>query len=79
MPKELFVGTTVIFFAITNFAQWMSDPFYTKTGAGLVQCFTLAIPFFSYTAIGDLFFVAVLFGTYELAKSRLPVFQRVKT
>jgi hypothetical protein len=72
------ISSSVLFFLITNFAQWISDPFYAKTGAGLAQCFTLAIPFFSYTALGDLFYVTVLFGTYELAKSKLPVLQRIK-
>ena len=72
------LSSSILFFVITNFAQWMSDPFYAKTGAGLAQCFTLAIPFFSYSTLGDMFYVAVLFGTYELAKNKLPVSQRVK-
>lgn len=66
------VASSMLFFVITNFAQWLSDPFYAKTGAGLAQCFTMAIPFFSYTALGDLFFVAVLFGTYELLSMKFP-------
>lgn len=66
------VASSLLFFVITNFAQWLSDPFYAKTGAGLAQCFTMAIPFFSYTALGDLFFVAVLFGTYELLSMKFP-------
>ena len=72
------ISSSVLFFAITNFAQWLSDPFYAKTGAGLLQCFTLAIPFFGYTVLGDIFYVAVLFGAYELAKTKLPVLQKVK-
>lgn len=79
--SNIFLGTlssSILFFVITNFAQWLSDPFYAKTGPGLAQCFTLAIPFFSYTALGDMFYVAVLFGTYELAKNKLPVLQKVK-
>lgn len=61
------LASSVLFFVITNFAQWLSDPFYAKTGAGLVQCFTMAIPFFQYSILGDLFFVGVLFGAFELA------------
>jgi hypothetical protein len=64
------ISSSVLFFVITNFAQWISDPFYAKTGAGLAQCFTMAIPFFTYTALGDMFFVAVIFGAYELAKAK---------
>ena len=79
--SNIIVGTissSVLFFIITNFAQWISDPFYAKTAAGLAQCFTMAIPFFSYTALGDMFYVAVLFGVYEQAKGKLPVIQKAK-
>src|ERR1035438_6075539 len=44
------ISSSILFFLVTNFAQWISDPFYAKTGAGLAQCFTMAIPFFGYTA-----------------------------
>lgn len=72
------ISSSILFFIVTNFAQWLSDPFYAKTGAGLAQCFTMAIPFFGYTALGDMFYVAVLFGVYELAKTKLPFFQNIK-
>ena len=79
--STIFLGalsSSILFFIITNFAQWISDPYYAKTAAGLAQCYTMAIPFFSYTALGDLFYVAVLFGAYELAANKLPVMQKVK-
>src|ERR1035437_7353992 len=72
------LSSSVLFFVITNFAQWISDPFYAKTGAGLAQCYTMAIPFFSYTALGDMFYVAVLFGLSELAANKVPALQKVK-
>jgi hypothetical protein len=72
------ISSSLLFFIITNFAQWLSDPFYDKSGAGLVQCFTMAIPFFGYTALGDLFYVGILFGIYELAKTKFPFYQKVK-
>lgn len=72
------ISSSILFFIITNFAQWISDPFYAKTGAGLAQCYTLAIPFFSYTVLGDLFYVGVLFGVYELANAKLPDLQKAK-
>lgn len=79
--STIFAGTlasSVLFFIITNFAQWISDPFYAKSGAGLAQCYTMAIPFFSYTALGDMFFVAVLFGTYELLGQKFPQLVKAK-
>ena len=72
------ISSSLLFFIITNFAQWLSDPFYAKTSAGLVQCFTMAIPFFGYTALGDLFYVGILFGIYELAKTKFPFYQKIK-
>jgi len=66
------VSSSVLFFIVTNFGLWISTPYYEKTGVGLAACYTAAIPFFHYTLLGDLFFVAVIFGLYELAKAKLP-------
>lgn len=74
-PARIFtasVTSSVLFFVITNFAQWVTDPFYAKNASGLAQCYVLAIPFFHYTLLGDLFFVGVMFGAYELVKVRFP-------
>lgn len=60
--------SSVLFFLITNFSVWVTGTLYPKTFDGLVQCYTLAIPFFRNTFAGDLIFTAALFGTYELAK-----------
>lgn len=68
-----FIGS-LLFFLVTNFAVFLT--FYPATGAGLLACYTSALPFFQYTLTGDLFYSAVLFGTYALctAKSSAPVF-----
>lgn len=57
---------SVLFYLITNFAVWAFTPLYEKTSAGLVQCFIMAIPFFRGTILGDLFYVSVFFGIFEL-------------
>ncbi|MDR3667501.1 MAG: hypothetical protein P4L35_11720 [Ignavibacteriaceae bacterium] len=72
------LSASVLFFVITNFAQWITDPFYAKTGAGLAFCYTMAIPFFSATVLGDMFYVAVLFGAFELANAKILIPQKVK-
>ncbi len=59
---------SVLFFIITNFAVWAFTPWYTKTLAGLVQCYVLALPFFRNTLLGDIFYVGVFFGVYELVR-----------
>lgn len=72
------VTASVMFFIITNFGVWLSTPYYVKTGAGLAACFTAAIPFFHQTLLSDLFFVTILFGLFELAKTKFPVLVQSK-
>jgi len=53
---------SLIFFAATNLAVWAFSGMYAHDMAGLLQCYTLALPFLKYTIAGDLFWAAVLFG-----------------
>ncbi len=62
------IASSVLFFIITNFAVWAFGTMYAKNIFGLVECFTLAIPFFRNTILGDFFYTGVFFGAYELAK-----------
>lgn len=61
------LSSSVVFFVITNLAVWMFQDIYPKTLDGFIECYVMAIPFFAYTVIGDLFFVTILFGLYHLA------------
>lgn len=63
---------SVLFFAITNFGAWLSDPMYAKTAAGLVAAYAAGIPFFQWTVLGTLFYSAMLFGGFALLRSRVP-------
>ena len=56
------LGSSVLFFVITNFGTWAMQDLYPKTPAGLLACYTAAIPFFRNTVFGDLAFAALLFG-----------------
>ena len=53
-----------LFFVITNFGVW-SLGIYGYTLDGFLLCFTLAIPFFSYTLISTLLFAAIFEGIYR--------------
>jgi len=53
-----------LFFVTTNAAVWRFDQMYGSGLDGLVQCYTAALPFFRYTALGDLTWTAVVFGAY---------------
>jgi hypothetical protein len=63
---------SVIFFVVTNFAVWAGGSEYPRTVEGLIACYTLAIPFFQYTVLGDLFYSTVLFGGFALAEKMIP-------
>jgi len=76
------LSSSVLFFLITNFAVWVGSTYYPQNLPGLIACYGAAIPFyrgeifgsfFFNTVMGDLFFVAVLFGSFEVAKYRFPV------
>ncbi len=62
-------GTTlvssIIFFIITNFGMWATG-YYGLTFNGLIECYTMAIPFFKNSVAGDLVYVTAMFGIYEL-------------
>ena len=62
------VLSAVLFFLITNFAVWAFNPWYAKTFSGIVQCYLMAIPFFKNTLLGNLFYVTIFFGAYEIAE-----------
>lgn len=57
-----------IFFFLTNFAVWAFTSWYAKTFSGLIQCYLMALPFFKNSLLGDLFYVAIFFGIYEMAE-----------
>ncbi|MBK7629374.1 MAG: hypothetical protein IPJ23_01370 [Ignavibacteriales bacterium] len=80
VKKLIFASVTasISFFVITNFGVWALGTLYPKTPAGLMASYTAAIPFFQNSLIGDLFFVGVMFGVYELIKHKVPALAKVK-
>ena len=65
-PKLVLLGS-VLFFLISNLGVWLL--YYPKTIDGLLTCFTLAIPFFATSLMGDIFYSIVLvFGFSAVSK-----------
>ncbi len=58
------LASSTVFFVATNFAVWAFSPMYEKTWAGLVLCYTMAIPFFQNTIAGDMMWSGIVFGSY---------------
>lgn len=67
------IGSASLFFLVTNFGYWLMYPQFPHTFSGLMACYTAAIPFFRNTVGGDLFYVALFFGSFALAQRRFPV------
>lgn len=60
-----FIGT-IIFFLITNFSVWLTSGFYTLNFAGLINSYSLAIPFYKNTLFSAIIYSSILFASYEL-------------
>jgi len=69
------LGSSIMFFAITNLGVWGFGSLYPKTTEGLIACFVAALPFFQNTLLGDAFYVAVLFGGLRIAEWKWPMIQ----
>jgi hypothetical protein len=60
---------SLIFFIVTNFGVWLTG--YPKTIEGLLLCYTMAIPFFINSIIGDLFFSHLLKYSFNYSETKL--------
>jgi len=63
------VAGSVLFYLVTNLVFLYPPTMYPHTWVGQITSYTNALPFFRNTLAGDLFFVAVLFGSFELVKA----------
>ena len=74
--KDLFfrllgaVFAGVIFFLITNFGVWTSG-MYGYTFKGLLNCFVLAIPFFTFTLISTLIYSVIIETFFKIYKVKI--------
>lgn len=77
------VGSSIIFFLITNFAAWLGNPLYPQSFIGLIESYTAGLIFFndgSYgisfflnSVLGGVFFNTVFFGSFYLAQQKFPI------
>jgi len=58
--------SSFLFFFITNFGVWLTSPMYQKNINGLILCYTMGVPFFRNTIIGDIFFTIGIFYGFKL-------------
>ena len=72
--RKVNIGTVLlsstIFFLVSNFGVWLLH--YPSTIGGILQCYSLALPFFLNTILGDLVYGALLiYPFYALHKKNL--------
>src|SRR5690606_32089846 len=59
------LGASTLFFLVSNFGTWVSSGMYSLDITGLVQCYTMALPFFRTTLQSDILFSVLLLSIYE--------------
>ncbi len=55
------------FFIISNFGVWLG-PWYEHSIAGLIKCFTLALPFYQNTIMSDIIFTISIYAVVLIYK-----------
>jgi hypothetical protein len=63
----------LLFYLITNFGVWSLGS-YGYNFQGLILCYTLAIPFFTYTLISTLIFSSIIEGLYITYKKSYKIY-----
>ena len=58
--------SSLLFFITTNWAVWQFTTLYPRTFAGLMECYTLALPFLKNSLMGDVLYSGLLFGLVYL-------------
>lgn len=69
LASRILVGglaSSMVFFVVSNFGVWLTSGMYVHTFDGIAQCYIMALPFLRASLLADLFYSAVLFGSYEL-------------
>ncbi|MEI6124276.1 MAG: DUF6580 family putative transport protein [Bacteroidota bacterium] len=80
------LGSSVLFFLVTNFAAWLGSPIYPQTFTGLMESYAAGLVFFNNGAygisffmnsvLGDMVYNTVFFGAFYVARLRFPVLAR---
>lgn len=72
------IGSSVIFFAVSNIGCWIGSSDYSQNFMGLMNCYAAGIPFAQGTLFGDLFYSSILFGGFAFAQTKFPVLKQIE-
>lgn len=56
------IGSSVVFFILSNFGVWVASGMYVPTATGLITCYIMGLPFLSTTLVSDFAFSSALLG-----------------
>lgn len=60
------IGSTLLFYLITNFGTWTTGLYYPMSFSGLIACYVAGIPFIGGTLLGTVIYSFILFGAYNV-------------
>lgn len=63
---------STVFFLMSNLMVWQGSTFYTPDFAGLMACYTAALPFLHNSFAGDLIYSGITFGGFALLQKQVP-------
>jgi len=72
----LTLASSLFFFAVTNFAVWVSGGMYAHTWSGLIKCYIMALPFFRNTLASDCIYTVLLFGVFAFVRGAVRIFPK---
>ena len=70
------LGSCISFYLITNFQVWIMSSNYPKSLTGILECYTLAIPFLGMTLLSTFFYSYILFYGYSFL-SKIKIHQKI--
>lgn len=70
------LSSCIVFYLISNFQVWIMSSSYPKSFSGVLECYTLAIPFFGMTLLSTFFFSYILFYGYSFL-TKIKTYQKI--
>lgn len=64
------IVSSFTFFVVTNLGVWLQG-WYPMTWAGLIECFTLAIPFYRTMLVGNLILIPAAVAVYQFVRLKV--------
>ena len=71
------IGSSLLFFLVTNFGAWLTSGLYPMTAEGLIQAYVAGIPFFQNSILGNAVFTALLFGGFTALQRSAPMLTEI--